>query len=94
MGKKNIIIDDIWYNIEIDEDEFKCLHNTELDECLKILLTEKQHEKYIGETTSREFLVSDKRIEEFKDYIRDDNANNIWRVDNNKIKQFRLDYNR
>lgn len=89
---KTIIIDDVFYNIEIDEDEFQCLHNTELDECLGILLTERQLDEYIGETTSREFCVSDKRIKEFEDYIRDDNKNNIWRADNNRVKQWHLDH--
>jgi hypothetical protein len=74
-----VLFDDTWYYINIGDDDFKCLHYSEYKECIIILLSEKQQDQYSGDY-KREFNVSDKRIEKFKQYI----SNNYWREHNGR----------
>lgn len=74
---KTVLLDDTWYRIEIDGEGVKSSGRSEFAEIVNILLTEKQKEYYIGDDTSREFEVSQKRIDKMFTYINSDK--NVWR---------------
>ena len=71
----SIIFDDVLYFIEADEKEYKCLHGYEYNDCVHILLTQKQLEQYLGDHTKREFMTTKKMLDKFIDYI----TNSYWR---------------
>jgi hypothetical protein len=74
---KTVWLDDTWYGIEFDGEDVKASGKFEFADIVDILLTEKQKEDYIGNDTSREFEVSQKRIDKMFTYINSDN--NVWR---------------
>jgi hypothetical protein len=74
---KTVWLDDTWYRIEIDGLDTKSGNRYEFAEIVDILLTPKQKQEFIENNTSREFEVSQKRIDKMFTYINSDN--NIWR---------------
>jgi len=81
---KTILFDDVCLDIEIIESDERitCIASQEFSDSVQCLLTEKQYENFIADDTSREFRVHDKKIEEFRNYIKD----NIWRRQYNKSR--------
>ena len=74
---KTVWLDDTWYGIEIDGEDTKAINKFEFADIVDILLTEKQRKDYIGDDTSREFEVIQKRIDKMFAYIKSDK--NPWR---------------
>ena len=78
MGAKitsSVLFDDTLYYIEIGDIDYQCLHQYEFYDCVKIILSKKQYEKFVGDYTKREFKVADGSISRFKEYL----ENNYWR---------------
>jgi hypothetical protein len=80
VSKRIVTFDDTWYHIEVEDYECLCLGCFEYDDCLDILLTEKQRHSYIGECTNREFNISQSRIDKCINFIYWDK--NPWRRNN------------
>ena len=74
---KTILLDDVCYSVDIDGQDNKTVNRFEFGEVVNILLTQKQHEDFIRNDTSREFEVSEKRISRMFTYINSDE--NVWR---------------
>jgi len=74
---KTILLDDVCYSIDVDDQDNKMDNRFEFGEVVNILLTQKQHEDFICNDTSREFEVSEKRISKMFTYINSDE--NVWR---------------
>tara|TARA_R110000851_G_scaffold322802_1_gene489026 strand:+ start:284 stop:562 length:279 start_codon:yes stop_codon:yes gene_type:complete len=86
MSKK-IEIDAICNFISTDIKIYNILHIYEMMDCIEILLTENQKDKFSGDLTI-DFIVGEKRFLKFVKYIDSDNINNMWRVDQKKNDNF------
>tara|TARA_R110000772_G_scaffold135477_1_gene244060 strand:+ start:539 stop:820 length:282 start_codon:yes stop_codon:yes gene_type:complete len=79
MSKK-IEIDAICNFISTDIKSYEILHIYEMMECIDILLTENQKDKFSADLTI-DFIVGEKRFLKFVKYIDPHNVANIWRID-------------
>jgi len=69
-----VLFDDVGYYIEFDNISKKCNSSYQFQDCLSILLTDKQQDIFTGDCTKRKFNVSKKRLDSFLEYLKD----NIW----------------
>ena len=74
---KTVFLDDTWFGIEIDGVDTKADNKFQFSEIVDILLTQIQRRQFTENDTSREFEVSQKRIDKMFAYINSDD--NVWR---------------
>jgi len=76
-----VTLDDTYFYISYDDEEVKCLNRFEFDDCVKILLTQNQLNRFVCDET-RDFGVGQKRIDKMLAYINDPKKN-VWRRQEN-----------
>ena len=83
MSKQNtetILLDDICYHIDFDNDEIKARGYYEFSHILEILLTQNQLKRFIEDERNRKFNVRVERIDAMFAYI--NSPDNHWRNPN------------
>lgn len=73
QSNTTVILDDVYFYISLDDEEFRCIHQHEFYDVLRIILTTKQYENYVSDYTYREFKVSNEKILEMKKYLKNNN---------------------
>jgi len=69
---KTALFDDTFYYITIDDEDHHLTCSYEFNECLRIILTDKQYYNFITDDIVRIFKVSKKRIDAMIKYINSD----------------------